>query len=134
MSFARYAAILAASVLGAVCALQLLLAAGAPLGHLAWGGQHRVLPRRLRWGSAAAIPVLCVAAWVVLARVGLAGSGTTDAAVRLATWVFVALFALNTLGNLRSRSRVERIMMSSVTVLLVGCFLVAALDSGRPGR
>ncbi len=42
-------------LLAALAGFQAALLAGAPLGEYAWGGQHRVLPRRLRIGSAVAI-------------------------------------------------------------------------------
>lgn len=123
------AALLAALVLGGVVIFQLLLAAGLPLGRAAWGGSHRVLPVKLRVGSAASVLVLGGAAWAILARAGLVAPGPTGALVRGATWVYAALFALNTLGNLASRSPTERWIMAPVTVVLAGCFVwVAAGD------
>ncbi|WP_100813256.1 hypothetical protein [Microbacterium lacus] len=38
-------------VLVGLAAFQLALALGAPWGHFAWGGQHRVLPTGVRIGS-----------------------------------------------------------------------------------
>jgi hypothetical protein len=127
MDLHEQAAVVAAGVLGLVAVFQLALSAGAPLGLAAWGGRHRVLPTRLRVGSAAAAAVLCLAAWVVLVRVGLLGPGEASLPIRLATWVFAAMFGLNTLGNAASTSRVERRVMTPVTVLLCVCFGVAAL-------
>ena len=43
-------------LLGGLAVFQALLALGAPLGAFAWGGQHRVLPTRLRVGSAVSSP------------------------------------------------------------------------------
>ena len=55
------AAALALTVLLALLAVfQLALALGAPLGHFAWGGAHRVLPRRLRIGSLVSIVIYAV--------------------------------------------------------------------------
>ena len=48
-------AILFCALLAALTAFQLLLILGAPLGRFAWGGQHEVLPRGLRVGSAFSI-------------------------------------------------------------------------------
>lgn len=127
MGLHEQAAVVAAGVLGLVAVFQLALSAGAPLGLAAWGGHHRVLPARLRVGSAAAAAMLCLAAWVILARVGLLGVDEASLPIRLATWAFAAMFGLNTLGNAASRSRVERWVMTPVTVILFVCFGVAAL-------
>ena len=69
------AAIAACVLLGALAVFQALLACRLPLGRFAWGGQHEVLPTRLRVGSVAAIAVYVVIGWVVLARAGLLGGG-----------------------------------------------------------
>ena len=121
-------AIVATIVLGLVVLLQLLLAAGFPLGQVAWRGQYRVLPPALRRASLAAAGVLGLAAWVVLARAGLVASGAASAVVPVATWVFAGLFGLNTVGNLASRSALERRVMTPVTVLLALCFIAVAVS------
>ena len=51
------AAIVATVILGLLAVFQLALVAGAPLGHLAWGGRSRVLPTRLRIGSVVSIVI-----------------------------------------------------------------------------
>jgi len=79
-------AIVAVIVLGLMLILQVLLAAGLPLGHFAWRGRYRVLPAALRWASLAAAGVLGLAAWVVLARAGLVAPGAAPAVVPVATW------------------------------------------------
>jgi hypothetical protein len=122
------AAFVAVIILGLVMCLQLLLAAGFPLGRAAWGGQHRILPTRLRWGSLAAVGILGVAVWVVLARAGFVAPGANSAAVRVMTWVFAAYLALNTVGNLRSKSSVERYGMATASFLLAVCFVLVALS------
>jgi hypothetical protein len=121
-------AIVAAIILGLLMILQVLLAAGSPLGQFAWRGQYRVLPPALRRASLAAAGVLGLAAWVVLARAGLVAPGAAPAIVPVATWVFVGFFGLNTVGNVASRSAAERVVMTPVTVLLTGCFIAVAVS------
>lgn len=128
MTLAHLAAVFATFILLLVVILQLFLAAGFPFGRAAWGGEHRVLPRRLRWGSLASALALGAAAWIILARVNLVAPGSARGFVGIATWVFAALFALNTLGNLVSRSKAERYLMTPATLILVVCFLGAALS------
>jgi hypothetical protein len=133
MNIQQRIAILATTVLGLVMVLQLLLAAGFPLGHAAWGGQDQVLPPLLRWASLATVGVLGLAAWIVLARANLAAPGAEPVAIRVVAWVFAGFLSLNTLGNMASTSAVERYGMASVSLLLVVCFIVVAL-SRRPAR
>ena len=106
---------------------QLLLALGLPFGQAAWGGQHTVLPGKLRGSSLAAAVVLGAALWVVLARAGIAATGAGSVAVRVATWVFAGFLLLNTLGNLASKSAIDRAIMTPTTLLLAVCFVVVAL-------
>jgi hypothetical protein len=123
----QYAAIVATTVLGFGICLQLLLAAGLPLGRAAWGGQHSgVLPVKLRIGSLAAAGILGIAAWIVLARTGLVVPEAESMAIRVATWVFAGFFCLNTLGNLASKSPLERKLMTPQTVILAVCFFIVA--------
>ncbi|WP_244292716.1 hypothetical protein [[Micrococcus luteus] ATCC 49442] len=43
---------------------QAALIAGAPLGHLVWGGRHKVLPPNLRIGSAVSIVLYALFAYI----------------------------------------------------------------------
>lgn len=128
MEIHQVAAYLAAGVFGAIAVLQLLLALGAPLGAAAWGGEHRVLPAKFRLGSLVAILLLGVAAWVVLARAGLVEPGAEATWVRIAIWVFAAYFMLNTAGNVTSKSKPERYIMTPATVIIVACLLWVAVS------
>ena len=49
------AALAASALLAALAGLQVAAALGARVGHLVWGGQHRVLPTVLRVGSAVSV-------------------------------------------------------------------------------
>lgn len=118
------AALIAVVLLAATSLFQLLLALGLPFGRAAWGGGHRVLPARLRVGSAVAAAALIVAAWVLATEAGWlpAGAGTPWSGVLV--WVFAGFFALNTLGNAVSSSPIERRVMTPITVVLVVAFVV----------
>lgn len=125
----EWAAAAATVVLALVLVFQLLLVAGAPFGGAAWGGRHRVLPVALRAASAVAVVVIVLMAWVILARAGLVPPGAEPVAVRVATWVFVAFFGLNTLANAASTSPVERFVMTPATVFMVACLIIVATST-----
>ncbi len=129
------AAASAAVLLVGVAVFQAALAGGAPLGAMAWGGTREGrLPTPMRLGSAAAVIVLIFAALVVLAQAGvLSWSPVPSGALGAVTWVIAGFMVLNTLGNVASKSRAERLVFGPITaVLAVLCIIVAAGGNG-PG-
>jgi hypothetical protein len=110
-----------------VC-FQALLALGVPLGRAAWGGSHTVLPTKLRWASLAAVPVLGIAAWAILAGGNVLAPGPDVTIVRVLVWFFAAYFLLNTVMNQRSKSLLERSVMTPVALALVLCFVTVAIS------
>jgi hypothetical protein len=121
------AAVAASVLLAALAAFQIALAAGAPLGRLAWGGQHRVLPRGLRIGSAVSVVLYALFAYLIWrAVVQATGVGDVQDGSPL-IWVLTAYFAVGVLANLASRSRPERFVMTPVALVLALSCLVIAL-------
>ncbi len=122
------AAVVAYLLLAGLAVFQLALVAGAPLGHLAWGGRHRVLPRGLRIGSALSVPLYALFAWIVSAAVTRATDvGDHVHPAHPGTWVLTAYLGVGILVNLASRSRPERLVMAPVAAVLCACCLVIAL-------
>ncbi len=117
------AGVVAAVLLGLLCVFQIALAFGAPLGHYAWGGQHRVLPRTLRIGSGVAVLVYLALAVVALGSAGLITWSPPGALV----WAVFALLSVGIVMNAISRSRPERLVMTPLVTVLAACFLVLAL-------
>lgn len=113
-------------LLAALAALQVLAAFGMPLGHFVWGGQHRVLPTRLRIGSAVSVVLYAAMAALLLSRAG-ATPGGDSTFVLVATWVLFGYFALGILMNAISRSRPERFTMTPVVIMLAAATLIIAL-------
>jgi hypothetical protein len=90
------ATIVAASLLAVIALFQLVLALGAPLGRMAWGGRHEgVLPTRLRIASGVTAlliyPLILVA---VLDSAGLTGVDLLLGNTSAVMWMFCGLFAL----------------------------------------
>ena len=119
------AAIALVVILSLLAVFQLALALGAPLGHFAWGGQHRVLPGRLRIGSLVSIVIYAIIAVLALDRVGLIDV-VPDVVSTVGMWVVFAYFVMGVPLNAISRSKPERYVMTPVvTVLAVLSLLVA---------
>ncbi|WP_091931405.1 hypothetical protein [Blastococcus sp. DSM 46786] len=120
------AAVLACVVLAGLAVFQVALAAGRPWGRFAWGGQHDVLPRRLRTGSAVSVVLYAVFAVVVLQAAGLLAV-LPGAVADVGIWVLTGYFSLGIVVNGISRSRPERFVMTPLVLVLAACCLVVAL-------
>jgi len=114
------AAVAATILFLGMAVFQVALALGAPLGQHVLGGRATgALPARLRAASTVAAVILVGAATVVLARANLIGSPVeANGLLAPACWVIAGYMALNTLGNLRSTSRLERTAFAAITAIL----------------
>lgn len=113
-------------ILAVLAVFQLALALGAPLGRFAWGGQHRVLPARLRIGSLVAIVIYAVIAVIALDRAG-AIDVVSDVVSTVGMWVVFGYFVLGIPMNAVSRSRAERYTMTPIVVVLAVLSLLIAI-------
>jgi hypothetical protein len=114
------AALVAGALFVAMAVFQAALALGAPFGEHVLGGRFAgTLPVRIRIFSGIAAVILLGAAVVIVARAGLIRLPAGAAGILApASWVIAGFLALNTLGNLRSRSRLERTVFASITAVL----------------
>lgn len=128
MPLDQLSAILACSLLAGLAVFQCALIAGAPLGRLAWGGQHRVLPAKLRIGSAVSIGLYALFAYAALAKAGLVPPLIGESFTSVTMWVMTAYFALGVLMNGISRSKPERLVMTPAAAALAALYLVLALQ------
>jgi hypothetical protein len=64
------ASVIALTLLALLSLFQMALVFGAPLGHFAWGGQHRVLPKNLRIGSIVSMLLYVGFAILIVSKTG----------------------------------------------------------------
>lgn len=119
-------ALLFAGLMVALAGLQIALAAGAPYGQVAWGGNHRVLPTTLRIGSILSLLLYALMGQVVLDRATLVDVFPDDVA-RIGVWVVSAYCLVGIAMNAISRSKSERLVMVPVATLLFVSSLLVAL-------
>ena len=120
------AAVVACVLLAALGVFQALLVCGVPVGRFAWGGQHQVLPTRLRVGSVISLVTYVLIGWLILARAGQPSA--PHGVVGVTTWAIAGGFLLGAAGNLASGSRSERLVMTPVALLLCGLTVVVAVQ------
>jgi hypothetical protein len=114
-------------LLNCLAVLQVVLAAGAPLGRYAWGGRHDVLPVGLRIGSAVSIVLYALFALVMLQAAG-AIDALPDGVADVGIWALAGYFTLGVVMNAASRSRPERMVMTPVALALALVCVVLALQ------
>jgi len=120
------AAVLLCVILALLAVFQLALVCGAPIGRFAWGGQHRVLPARLRIGSAVSVVIYAVIGAFALDRAEVIDV-VPDAVSTVAMWIVFGYFVLGIGLNAISRSRAERVTMVPVCAVLALLSLLVAL-------
>lgn len=124
----EFAAIVASIILAALAVFQVALIIGAPIGRFAWGGQHDVLPTKLRIASASSILLYGIFALVALASAGIMAIPISSEIVVALTWILTGYFCLGIVMNGISRSKPERMLMTPVAAILALLFLYIALQ------
>ena len=94
-------------VFGALLALllflfQVLLAAGLPFGHMAWGGEHKTLPKKLRISSFISALLLIYASAVLLEKGDILNVIRNNTVITISLWIFVAILVPATLVSLKA--------------------------------
>jgi len=122
------AAIVAVTLLVVLAVFQMALAAGAPWGAAAYGGSRPgVLPKGMRINSLVfgiAIYPICIL--YVLDAGGVAESSWLPGPRPIVMWALTVLFAIGTVANFASRSRVER-LWGPVSLLIGVCCAIIAI-------
>ena len=127
MAINQLFAIFACALLAGLTIFQAALIGGAPFGRMAWGGQHRVLPAKLRIGSAVSIGLYALFAYAALAKAGFVPPLISGSFTSITVWVMTAYFSLGVLMNGISRSKPERLIMTPTALALAASYLVLAL-------
>lgn len=115
-------------ILACLSIFQIALIAGAPIGRFAWGGQHTVLPLKLRIGSVVAVLLYAFFAAVLLTKSGVVDLIANNVIVDIAMWIITAYLFIGIFMNAISRSKPERFVMTPVTIILALIFLLVELN------
>lgn len=107
---------------------QVCLALGLPIGQFAWGGQHKVLPNKLRIASVFSIIIYLVFVITILSRSEIYELISRGGFVDIFTWVIVAYLSIGVIMNLLSKSLAEKATMTPVAFILALCALIVALN------
>jgi hypothetical protein len=118
------AAIVASMILMGLAVFQIALIFGAPLGEFAWGGQHKVLPKKLRIASVSSIALYIIFAIIILSQVGIISTFQSTFGI----WAVTIYMFLGIGMNAISRSKKERAAMTPLVTVLAICSLIVAVN------
>ena len=130
---ARRAAVLATIGFAVLAIFQAVLAAGAPLGHAAWGGESAELSTGQRIGSVISVVVWICGAFVVLGRAGFGARPSDTRLFRWGTWFLAGLTLISALVNFASQSRWENAIWGPTALILAVLCLIVARSTARDG-
>lgn len=122
------AAIAASIVLAGLSLFQIALILGAPIGRFAWGGQHGVLPTKLRIASASSILLYGIFSLIILSKAELIAIPVSGEIIAVFMWILAGYFCLGVIMNGISRSKPERMLMTPIAAILAILFLYVALN------
>ena len=123
--FIYIAAVIVAILFVSIALFQVVLSLGYPFGEFAMGGYHKVLPKKLRVVSAVNALILLFMGFVFLQHTNVI-DGLDFLSTNILVWVITIFLGVNTITNLISRSKKERLLMtplSGITFLL--CLFIA---------
>ena len=108
-----------------IAVFQILLSFGFPLGDYALGGYYKVLPKKLRILSAINALILLFMGYVFLQHTEVF-SGLRFLPTTILVWVITILLGINTITNLISQNKKERLVMTPLSgFTFILCLFIA---------
>ena len=111
------------------------LAAGLPIGHLAWGGKNRVLPGPLRVASLASAALAALGAVAVAQAAGFGPTVFPASALRWLLAALALIFTLSVAANLfgaRGAERAHGVPLALLLAVSSGVFAVMSFQTAGP--
>lgn len=111
-----------------VAVLYLLLAMGLPYGDLAMGGKYKTMPKQMRVACAVSVAIQLVAILFVLQAGDVISIDSLEAIASGVCYFFAAYLFINTLMNVMSKSKKEKMIMTPLSLVTAICFLLTAMN------
>ena len=105
---------------------QFLLVLGLPLGHLAYGGKYKELSTGLRIMSVVAIGIFIFSTVIILDHINLINVFNPIFSL-VVVWILAGYSTLGILMNLASKSKLEKIIMTPIALIIAVCLYLVAI-------
>ena len=120
--------ILGAVVFGVIATMTVLVACGLPLGEFTMGGQHKILPKKLRFVAVISVAIQIFAMIIILQAGGFISLWLSFKVNKYICFFFAAYLSLNTVMNMISKSRKEKYVMTPLSLIAAICFWITAFQ------
>ena len=118
--------ILGAILFGVIATMTVLVACGLPLGEFTMGGQHKILPKKLRVVAVISVAIQIFAMIIILQAGGFISLWLSFKVTKYICFFFAAYLSLNTIMNMISKSRKEKYVMTPLSLIAAICFWITA--------
>jgi hypothetical protein len=124
--YIHLAAIMNAVIVLSIAVFQVLLSLGYSLGEATMGGYHKILPKHLRFASLISAFILLFFGLIFLQHAKVVSFGFNYILTNILVWAFTVYLALNTIANLVSKSKKERLIMTPISsIAFILCLFIA---------
>ena len=120
--------ILGAVLFGIIAIMTVLVACGLPLGEFTMGGQHKILPKKLRVAAVISVAIQIFAMIIILQAGGFISLWLSFKVIKYICFFFAAYLSLNTVMNMISKSRKEKYVMTPISLIAGICFWITAFQ------
>ena len=120
--------ILGAVLFGVIAIMTVLVACGLPLGEFTMGGQHKILPNKLRVAAVISVAIQIFAMIIILQAGGFIPLWLSFKVTKYICFFFAAYLSLNTIMNMISKSRKEKYVMTPLSLIAGICFWITAFQ------
>ena len=120
--------ILGAVLFGVIATMTVLVACGLPLGEFTMGGQHKILPKKLRVVAVISVVIQIFAMIIILQAGGFISLWLSFKVTKYICFFFAAYLSLNIIMNMISKSRKEKYVMTPLSVIVGICFWITAFQ------
>ena len=120
--------ILGAALFGIIAIMTVLVACGFPLGEFTMGGQHKILPKKLRVAAVISVAIQIFAMIIILQAGGFISLWFSFKVTKYICFFFAAYLTLNTIMNMISKSRKEKYVMTLLSLIAGICFWITAFQ------
>ena len=120
--------ILGAVLFGIIAMMTVLVACGLPLGEFTMGGQHKILPKKLRVMAAISVAIQIFAMIIILQAGGFIPLWLSFKVTKYICFFFATYLSLNTIMNIISKSKKEKYVMTPISLIAGICFWITAFQ------
>ncbi|WP_310602303.1 hypothetical protein [Anaerosporobacter sp.] len=123
------ASIVGAILLGIIIVLAILLALGLPLGELSMGGKYKIIPPKMRIIVWIMVAIQIMALLIILQTSGIVPLLFSVKVTKIICFVFAGYLSLNSIMNLFSYSRKEKLIITPLSIVAAICFWITAFST-----